>query len=152
MFIIFGDKHRTEPVPGGRVEHRKCPKCHEHATFRERVVSHQFRVYFVSMFTHGAHHVMECGACGTTFVTDELKDKQAANDQEGTIFGTVKDALAEGRKQVTEALDEEQVAKAKQAFGTATAQAGKFFDQVQESVGSMMSGLLATDEEPPNKG
>ena len=43
------------------------------------------------------------------------------------------------------------MAKAKEAFGTATAQAGQFFDQVQESVGSMMSGLLATDEESNDK-
>ena len=151
MFIIFGDKHRTEPVPGGLVEHRQCPKCHEHATFRERVVSQQFRLYFVSMFTHGTHHVMECGACGTTFVSDEVKDKKADNDHEGTVFGTVKDAFVEGRKQVAGALDEQQVAKAKEAFGTATAHAGRFFDQMQESVGSVMSGLLATDDDSNNK-
>ena len=52
MFIIFGDKHRTETVPGGLRIERECPTCKAVAIFRERKVSKQFRLYFVDMFTH----------------------------------------------------------------------------------------------------
>lgn len=98
MFIIFGDKARTEPVEGGIQQYRTCPKCGQHALFIERVVSKQFRLYFVDMFTHGSHHVLECTACRTAFVTDEVKDKQAVNDHAGTVVGKLQTALEQGKK------------------------------------------------------
>ena len=92
VFLIFGDKHRTELVPGGLTVTRECSKCGARASFRERRVSKQFRVYFIDMFTHDTHHVLECGACGTTFVTDELQAKQGSNDHSGTVYGHLQEA------------------------------------------------------------
>src|SRR4028118_2372466 len=98
MFLICGDKHRTEPVADGLRREMKCPKCGEHATFRERVISKQFRLYFVDMFTHGTHHVMECGACGTAFVTDELEGRGGGNDHRGTVLGAIQDVARKGKE------------------------------------------------------
>lgn len=92
MFIIFGDRHRTETVENGLRVERPCPSCNRRTVFRERVVSKQFRLYFVSMFTHGTHHVLECGECGTTFVTDELPKggagQRPGRDDAGACAGT----------------------------------------------------------------
>lgn len=143
MFIIFGDKHRTEIVEGGLRERRTCPKCGELAVFRERVVSKQFRIYFVEMFTHGTHHVMECGRCGTAFVTDELRRKEAANDQAGTLLGTIQ-GLAQRGKQAVEggpfgrALEQASVKAEKAGFevgkaiNAAEARARKKLDELRQ--------------------
>lgn len=104
MFIIFGDKHRTEPLADGLRKRMKYPKCGEDATFRERVISRQFRLYFVEMFTHGTHHVLECGACGTAFVTDEMKARSATNDHSGTVLGAIQDVARRGKQLGQEAL------------------------------------------------
>src|ERR1043165_5657887 len=119
MFIIFGDKHRTELVPGGLQVHRQCPKCGQEALFVERVVSQQFRLYFVEMFTHGTHHVLECAACKTTFVTDELKGKQAAKDHAGTVYGKLQGAVAKGKQ----ALDDGTVSRTLERAGTQAGEA-----------------------------
>jgi len=138
MFIIFGDKHRTEPVPDGIEQVRTCSKCGTRATFRERRISKQFRLYFLEMFTHGTHHVLECGACGTTFVTDELRAKAVDNDQDGTIYGHLRGAAAKAEAfarsdEVTDALERGK-SEATRALGLA-----------KDRVGGLMAGLL-TDE------
>lgn len=104
MFLVFDDRHRTEPVPGGLVRHMTCPKCHLPATFREHVVSKQFRLYFVDMFTHDARRVMACDACGTMFVTDELAARPADNDHRGTVLGAVQSAARKGKAAAADVL------------------------------------------------
>ena len=136
MFIIFGDKHRTEPVPGGREVSRTCSKCGERATFRERVVSKQFRLYFIDMFTHGTHHVLECGACGTAFVTDELAAAQVANDHEGTVFGHIQGMAAKAEQLASS----EEVAR---GLERGKAEAGKAYTAARDTVGGLLTGLRA---------
>ncbi len=135
MFIIFGDKHRTEPVPDGLRITRDCPKCEQSTEFRERVVSKQFRVYFIEMFTHSTHHVLECSECGNTFVTDEVKDKAAHNDQSGTIFGHIQGAAAIGKQ----AIEDGTVSR---TLEQAEAGLGKALGTAQEAVGGLLGGLL----------
>ena len=123
MFIIFGDKHRTETVTDGLRMQRHCPSCNTLAMFRERKVSKQFRLYFVDMFTHGTHHVLECGECGQTFVTDEVRRNGLGNDQSGTVFGHVQGLVDKGKAlaadpRVTESLGRAQD-EATKALGAA---------------------------------
>ena len=134
MFIIFGDKHRTEPVVDGLRRQMKCPKCGEGTTFRERVISKQFRVYFVDMFTHGTHHVLECGACGTAFVTDELRDRGGGNDHRGTVLGAIQEVARKGQA-VGRELG---VGKALEEAGSGV---GKALGAAQERVGGLLSRL-----------
>lgn len=129
MFLIFGDKERTEPVEGGARLHRTCPKCAEHALFIERVVSRQFRLYFVDMFTHGTHHVLECTSCRTTFVTDEVQGKQAMNDQSGTVVGKLQTAFEQGKR----ALASDEVMT---SLRRAESEATKALDAGKRSVGA----------------
>ena len=139
MCIIFGDKHRTELVPGGLQVHRQCPKCGQETLFLERVVSLQFRLYFVEMFTHGTHHVLECSVCKTTFVTDELEGKKTADDHSGTVYGKLRGAVAKGK----EALDDGTVSRAIERAG---AQAGEALGAAQQALGGLL-GRLRGDEE-----
>lgn len=139
MFLVFGDKHRTEAVENGRVEVLDCPECGRRTEFHERVVSQEFRVYFVGMFTHGTHHVMACGLCGTAFVTDELADQPARDDQSGTVFGHLKDAVDRGRKAVDEVVEDERV---REALQRAKDEAGRGLEQAQSKVGAALAGLM----------
>ena len=145
VFVIFGDKHRTEPAPGGLRVTRACPKCKQVTTFRERVVSKRFRLYFVEMFTHGTHHVLECSECGTAFVTDEVKGTKAVNDHSGTVLGGLHGALATG-KQVMEggkqALEDGRVSEALQQAESIVDTA---MSTAQKKVGGLVAGLLSRD-------
>lgn len=134
MFIIFGDKHRTEPLVDGLRRQMKCPKCGEDTTFGERVISKQFRLYFVDIFTHGTHHVLECGGCGATFVTDELRARDGGNDHRGTVLG----AIQEAARKSAEVGRELGVGKALEEAGTGV---GKALGAAQERVGGLLSRL-----------
>jgi hypothetical protein len=136
MFIIFGDKHRIEPVANGLRVHRKCPKCGQDTLFIERVVSQQFRLYFVEMFTHGTHHVLECTECRTAFVTDEVKGKQVANDHSSTVYGKLQDAVSRGKQ----ALDDSRVIE------RAEAQVGETVGAAQKALGGLLGRLGGRDE------
>ena len=140
MFVIFGDKHRTEPVPDGLRVTRPCPKCEQTAELQERIVSKQFRLYFVEMFTHGTHHVLECSACGTAFVTDEVKDKEAVNDHDGTVFGHLQSAVNRGKQ----AIEDGTVAE---ALGRAETEANRAIGAASETLGSFVSSFLSNGNE-----
>ena len=138
MFLIFGDKHRTEIVRGGLQLTRTCSKCGEQATFSERRVSKQFRMYFIDMFTHDTHHVLECGACGTTFVTDELRAKHGLNDHSGTLLGHLQGAVGKAEElarseEITQTLE-----RAKQ-------EAGKAFGLARAKIGGLVEDLERDD-------
>lgn len=60
-------------------------------------MSKQFRLYFVDMFTHGTHHVLECGECGEAFVTDEVAPHGLENDPSGTVVVHQGDRRRRGR-------------------------------------------------------
>lgn len=156
MFIIFGDKHRTETVSDGVRVERECPSCKTTAMFRERVVTKRFRLYFVDMFTHGTHHVLECGECGEAFVTDELPKRELENDQEGTLFGHVQGLLGRGKdlagdprvaasvgqaqEEATRALGVAQE-EASKAFGVAQDEAAKAFGAAEKTVTGWVAAL-----------
>jgi hypothetical protein len=144
MFIIFGDKHRTEPLADGIRRYMKCPKCGVEAVFRERVVSKQFRLYFVEMFTHGTQHVLECSDCGTAFVTDEVRAKAVENDQTGTVLGAIQGFARKGKQATQEALDGG-LGKAIEQTG---AEVGKALNAAQDRVGGLLARLQRRDIDP----
>lgn len=144
MFIIFGDKHRTETVANGLRVERECPTCKTATTFRERVVTKRFRLYFVDMFTHGTHHVLECGECGQTFVTDELPKQELENDQSGTMLGHVLRVVDRGKEL---ASDPRVVASVGQAQAEATRALSVAQDEAAKALGAAektVSGWVAT--------
>lgn len=140
MFLIFGDKHRTTPVPDGLTLERACPKCGLQTVFRERVVSQQFRLYFVEMFTHGSHRVLECSACKTAFVTDEIKDKPTDNDHSGTLYGTLQNAVTQGRKAVEDGA-------VSRTLEQVEAQTTAAMGVAQEALGGLLGRLRGDDDE-----
>lgn len=148
MFLIFGDKHRTETVPDGMRVERECPKCKTVATFRERRVSKQFRLYFVDMFTHGTHHVLECGECGEAFVTDEVAQHGLENDQSGTVFGHLKGAVEKGKELASDPRVGESLGRAQEeatkAIAAAEVEATKAYGAAEKAV----SGWLASLRKP----
>lgn len=141
MFIIFGDKHRTELLADGIRRPMKCPQCGVQAVFRERVVSRQFRLYFVEMFTHGTHHVLECGACETAFVTDEVRARAVENDQSGTVLGAIQGLARRGKQATQEALD----GGLGKTIEATSAEVGKALNAAQDRVGGLLARLQRRD-------
>jgi hypothetical protein len=59
-------------VPGGARVARVCESCGEESTFYEKDRTSTFRLYFIDVFDYRKNRVMECGACGAQYATDEL--------------------------------------------------------------------------------
>jgi hypothetical protein len=72
MWIIFGTKHASKRVPHGAQVARHCEACGEDTTFYEKEVTSTFELYFIDVLDYGTRRVMQCGACGTQYATDEL--------------------------------------------------------------------------------
>ncbi len=103
-------------------------------------MSKQFRLYFVDMFTHGTHHVLECGACGTTFVTDELPRVGLSNDHSGTVLGHLQEAARRGQQLAEEARKSEAVAHAESEVTKALGAAEKTIDGWLSSLQKKLDG------------
>lgn len=71
VWIVIGNRTKTERVPNGLSVERRCPSCSEVATFYERRAIRTFRLYFLDVFDYDEQRVMACGACGTLYATDE---------------------------------------------------------------------------------
>lgn len=93
MWILFGNKERTERVPNGKSVERHCSACNETAVFYERTASTKFSLYFIELVEYGKRRVMACGACGALYATDELgsPDERTGVDK---VMGTVEEAGA----------------------------------------------------------
>lgn len=72
MWIVFGNKQKSERVPNGKRVERHCSSCGETAMFYERTSSTKFSLYFIELLEYGKRRVMACGACGELYATDEL--------------------------------------------------------------------------------
>jgi len=72
VWIVFGIKEASRRVPGGARVTRHCESCREEATFYEKDRTSTFRLYFIDVFDYRKNRVMECGACGAQYATDEL--------------------------------------------------------------------------------
>jgi hypothetical protein len=78
VWIVIGNRTKTERVPGGVSVERRCPACGEVSTFYERRAVRTFRLYFLDVFDYDEQRVMACGACGTLYATDEHGAPSAA--------------------------------------------------------------------------
>lgn len=112
VWIVIGNRTKTERVPDGLAVERRCPACGEVATFYERRAVRTFRLYFLDVFDYDEQRVMACGACGTLYATDEH-----GPPSEETAAGW-RDALDRAADSVTGA-----VGKAGQALGPIVEQA-----------------------------
>jgi hypothetical protein len=72
MWIVFGTKEASRRVPHGAQVTRHCDACGETAVFYEKDRTSTFRLYFIDVFDYKKSRVMECGACGAHYATDEL--------------------------------------------------------------------------------
>lgn len=84
MWIVFGNKEKTERVSGGAVVQRHCDQCGETAMFYERKATSVFQVYFIDVVDYGSRTVMACGACGALYATDEV-NKPSLSPVESTL-------------------------------------------------------------------
>jgi hypothetical protein len=90
MWIIFGTKQEAKRVPGGAQIVRHCDACGESTTFYEKELTATFRLYFVDVLDYRTHRVMQCGACGACYATDEL----GAHDRD--LPGAIGERLEQG--------------------------------------------------------
>lgn len=127
--MLWGTRTRTEPVIGGEQVTRHCAACGQTTTFYEQKVRSTLNVYFVDLFAHSAKHVMSCGACQATYVTDELAAKSVEDSQKGTLVGTVGDAVGKARQALDDGTLREKVDQAGGAVSGALEQGGAMFRQ-----------------------
>jgi hypothetical protein len=94
MWIIFGNRVRSERVPNGKVAERRCGACGEVAMFYERRVVSTMQLYFLDVFNYKRQRAMSCGACGALYATDEFGAPEDEHEslQSGTIAGTLESA------------------------------------------------------------
>ena len=74
MWIIYGTRAESRRIPNGAKVTRECGACHEVSTFYEKELTSTLRLYFVDVFDYKKHRVMQCGACGACYATDELSE------------------------------------------------------------------------------
>ena len=72
MWIVFGTKDASRRVPNGAQVTRHCDSCGETSVFYEKDRTSTFRLYFIDVYDYKKSRVMECGACGAHYATDEL--------------------------------------------------------------------------------
>ncbi|MEZ4337878.1 MAG: hypothetical protein R3B82_14765 [Sandaracinaceae bacterium] len=114
VWIVIGQRTKTEPVEGGISVERECTSCGEVAVFRERKAVKSFRLYMIDVFDYDEQRVMACGRCGALYATDEL-GRPSADTASGW-----RGALTHAAAQVGEA-----VGKAGEALGPAASKAGE---------------------------
>ncbi|MCA9719339.1 MAG: hypothetical protein H6713_00545 [Myxococcales bacterium] len=136
MWIIIGDRSRTEPVAGGATARRPCPKCGAMATFHEHRVLKTFRLYFVDILNHDARHVMVCGRCHAAFITDEVAGRRPELDQRGTVVGALQGAARRTRDVATSGAIGDAVRKGRAAIesGAVTEQLGDAAAQSRDAL------------------
>ncbi len=102
MWIVFGNKEKTERVPGGAVVQRHCDQCGETAMFYERKATSVFQVYFIDVVDYGSRTVMACGACGALYATDEVSAglKPSLSPVESTL-GSIKTAAKAAQARIS---------------------------------------------------
>lgn len=97
VWIVFGTKEESRRVPGGASVVRECPSCHEVTTFYEKDMTSTLRLYFIDVYDYKKHRVMQCGACGAHYATDEVH----AEDKDDAA--TIGKKLDEGAGAITRA-------------------------------------------------
>ncbi len=103
MWVIFGQREKSERVPNGKVVERRCDACGEVAMFYERHVTRSVQLYFFDVFHYGAHRAMACGACGALYATDELGAGDATATEQGE---SVAQTLGSAMRRAGDALRE----------------------------------------------
>jgi hypothetical protein len=63
MWILFGNKTRVRPVPGGMALERHCDECNQVRRFVECDVADKVSVFFVSLFDMKNRRLV-CPECG----------------------------------------------------------------------------------------
>lgn len=142
VWIVIGNRTKTERVPGGARVDRDCPACGEHATFYERRAVRTFRLYFLDVFDYDTQRVMACGACGTLFATDE-HGVPSAQTAEGW-----RRALDTAAERVGDAVDRARTAaspvwrqaseNARELMSGASEELGPWAKRASESVGTAL--------------
>ena len=66
MWLVFGNKTRARPVPGGREIERRCAECNEVRRFAECDVADKVSLFAVSVFEMTSRR-MVCPECGEDF-------------------------------------------------------------------------------------
>lgn len=99
MWIIFGTKESARRVPNGAQVVHRCGSCGEVTTFYEKEITETFRLYFIDVYDYKRHRAMQCGACGATYVTDEIKQ----HAEERNLGASIGKRLEQGGDAITRA-------------------------------------------------
>src|ERR1051325_1413643 len=63
MWLLFGNRTKAQPVPGGTSDDRECPQCKTRRQFVECDVADQVSIFFVPILS-GSTRRMVCTVCG----------------------------------------------------------------------------------------
>ena len=63
MWVIFGNRTKAQPVPGGRSQDQDCPRCKIRRQFIECDVADEVSIFFVPVLS-GSTRRMVCTTCG----------------------------------------------------------------------------------------
>ena len=63
MWVIFGNRTKAQPVPGGRSHEQACPGCKAMRRFVECDVADQVSLFFIPVLS-GSTRRMVCTTCG----------------------------------------------------------------------------------------
>lgn len=145
VWIILGQRTKTERVPGGLAVERQCPSCNEFSTFYERRAVKTFRVYFMDVFDYADQRVMACGACGTLFATDEHGEPSTeTKDGWRSAFDDAAKSVGGAVERAGEALApiwEQAAANARTLFGDASETLGPLARKAGEGLGEAFGKL-----------
>jgi hypothetical protein len=70
MWLLFGNRTKAQPVPGGRSEDRDCPQCRTRRPFVECDVADQVSIFFVPILS-GSTRRMVCTVCGEDLAVEQ---------------------------------------------------------------------------------
>jgi len=78
MWILFGNKTRARPVPGGRAIERRCTECNQVRRFVECDVADTVSLFSVPVFEM-KNRRMVCPDCGDDFEVSPAPDARPPN-------------------------------------------------------------------------
>ncbi|MCA9621763.1 MAG: hypothetical protein KC731_22220 [Myxococcales bacterium] len=101
VWLIMGTKEHFKRVPGGAQVVRHCDGCGERTTFYEKEKTTTLRLYFLDVFDYGKGQVMQCGACGACYATDEVGT--SAREPRPDLSTRIESGLEQGGRAVSRA-------------------------------------------------
>ena len=118
MWLFVGTVKTLDRVIGGKRVERWCETCDASTIFYEKKHTKVLEVYFVKMFAYRPTHVMACGVCDATYLTENLSSPTFRDAQRGTVLGGVAALVERVQSSINDACVRRAEAALRQARGS----------------------------------